>query len=150
MRNKVAGILMTMLALGAVATSGTASPSGFRYALIQRSCAPWDGPAIEVTITEEQATCKRASYPSINMGVWKELPIHAGQVVKFASISNLGFASRCVKEGDCERAESGEITFDAYKDGVSASGSYVLHFKRGETVSGRFDAKWCEMRMMCG
>ena len=150
MRTKIAAIVLTMVALAAVATSGTSGQSEFRYALIQRSCAPWDGAAIEMTLTKERATCQRRPAPYIEMGVWKGLPIQPGQVVKFAAISDVGFASRCERENDCVRAESGEITFDTYKDGVGASGSYVLHFKGGETVSGSFDAKWCEMRVMCG
>jgi hypothetical protein len=61
-----------------------------------------------------------------------------------------GFASRCKKEGNCERAQSGTITFDRYEEGSGASGHYELHFKGDETLSGTFDVKWCQERVICG
>ena len=84
------------------------------------------------------------------MGVWRGLPVHSGQTVKFTDISDVGYASRCAKENDCERAESAEITFDSYKEGEGARGHYELHFKGGDVVSGKFDVKWCEFRELCG
>ena len=143
--------LLSSLILIAVIATGTPANSSYAYGLMQASCAPWDGPAIAITLTTEPAECKRAvSGPFLSMGVWRGLPIHAGQVVKFGAGSDAGFASRCVKEGDCERAESGEITFDTYKEGTGATGHYTLHFKKGETIEGHFEAKWCDMRIVCG
>jgi hypothetical protein len=71
-------------------------------------------------------------------------------VVKFAPGSDAGFASRCKKEGNCERAQSGTITFDRYEEGSGASGRYELHFKGEETLSGTFDVKWCQEHVICG
>lgn len=64
--------------------------------------------------------------------------------------SDAGFASRCKKEGNCERAQSGTITFDRYEEGSGASGRYELRFKGEETLSGTFDVKWCQDRVICG
>ena len=91
-----------------------------------------------------------AEGPFLRMGVWKDLPIHAGQVVKISRGTSNGFASRCRKEGDCEAVESAEITFDTYKEGSGATGSYELHFKGGDTMIGRFEVKWCDVQVMCG
>ena len=84
------------------------------------------------------------------MGVWRGLPIHAGQTVKFGNGSDAGFASRCAKEGDCQRAESGTIVFEKFEEGTGARGNYELHFKGGETVKGNFDVQWCKTRAICG
>jgi hypothetical protein len=84
------------------------------------------------------------------MGVWRGLPIHTGQTVKFGSGSDAGFASRCSKVNDCQRAESGSIVFEKYEEGSGARGRYELHFKGGETLSGRFDVQWCKTRSVCG
>jgi hypothetical protein len=140
---------LVVIALLTLARVSSSAPLPFGYGLIQSSCAPWDGPAIELTLTAEPAKCERVTGSHISMGVWRELPIHAGQVVKFGAGSDAGFASRCAKEGDCQRAETGTIVFDKYEDGSGAHGSYELHFK-GETVKGNFDVQWCKTRAICG
>ena len=139
--------VMVLLALGRVAFS---SQSPFTYGLIQSSCAPWDGPAIEVTLTASPAQCERVTGPYIGIGVWRGLPIHSGQSVKFNDSSNAGFASRCAKEGNCERAESGSIIFEKYDERSGAQGRYELVFKGGEKIGGRFNAKRCKTRPFCG
>jgi hypothetical protein len=139
--------VIVLLALGRTAFS---AQSLFAYGLIQSSCAPWDGPAIGITLTAKPAQCERVTGPYISMGVWRGLPIHAGQTVKFGGGSDAGFASRCANEGDCQRAESGSIVFEKYEEGSGARGRYDLHFKGGEAVKGTFDVQWCKTRGMCG
>jgi len=139
--------VIVLLTLGQLAFS-KASP--FAYGLIQGSCAPWDGPAIGITLTAEPAQCDRVKGPYISMGVWRGLPVHPGQTVKFGSGSDAGFASRCAKEGDCERAESGTIVFEKFEEGSGARGSYELHFKSGETVEVNFYVQGCKTRAICG
>ena len=142
---------ITILALLlAITPTAVLAQSSFSRGLIQRSCAPWDGPAIELRLTTEPAQCIEISGPYISMGVWRGLPIHAGDVVKFGPAANDGFASRCTKEGNCERAESGTIRFDTYQEGSGTTGHYELHFERDEVVSGTFDVKWCDNRIRCG
>jgi len=139
--------VIVLLVLGQVAPSAQLP---FAHGLIQSSCAPWDGPAIGLTLTTEPAQCERVTGPYISMGVWRGLPIHAGQTVKFGGGSDAGFASRCTKEGDCQRAESGSIVFEKYEEGSGARGRYELHFKDGNTLSGSFDVQWCKTRSVCG
>ena len=135
--------------VGIALSIACSAQASFSHALIRASCAPWDGPAIDIRLTAEAAQCKDVTGPYLDMGVWRGVPIHAGQVVKLSSSSeNEGFASKCTKVGDCERAQSGTITFDTYKDGSGATGHYELHFKSGD-VSDKFDAKWCEERVVC-
>lgn len=150
MRRRTQAVLATFIAVVAIATTATSAPTAFSYGTMQGSCAPWDGPAIGMTLTSEPAQCKRTSEPFISIGIWRWLPLQSGQVVKFAPGSDAGFASRCKKEGDCERAQSGTIKFERYEEGSGASGHYELHFKGDETLSGTFDVKWCQERVVCG
>lgn len=150
MRCRIQAVLATLVAVFAIATTATSAPAACSYGTMQSSCAPWDGPAISMTLTSEPAQCKRTTEPFVSIGIWRGLPLRSGQVVKFAPGSDAGFASRCKKEGDCERAQSGTITFDRYEEGSSASGRYELHFKGDETLSGTFDLKWCHERVVCG
>jgi len=150
MRCRIGAVLATFIAVVAIATTASSAPAAFSYGTIQSSCAPWDGPAVSITLTSEPAQCKRPSGPFISIGIWRGLPVQSGQVVKFAPGSDAGFASRCKKGSNCERAQSGTITFDRYEAGSGASGHYQLHFKGEETLSGIFDVKWCQERVICG
>ena len=117
---------LAILTVSATALLLAANPS-FTHGLIQSSCAPWDGAAIAITLSPETVQCGRApSGPYLSLGVWRGLPLHDGQVVKFGSGSDNGYASRCTKENDW------------------------LHFKGGETVSGTFEVQWCNTRSICG
>jgi len=143
--------LVALLLLQAGAQDNQSTQSKYIYATIQSSCAPWDGAAIAMTLATKPLQCKRAPEgPFLNMGVWKDLPLHSGQVVTITPGTSNGFASRCTKENECEAVQSAEITFDTYKEGQGAKGHYELHFKGGDTLTGTFDAKWCEVREMCG
>ncbi len=143
--------VFTLLALVAIAASCTSESSDYQYALIQDSCAPWDGAAIQVTLANEPLQCQREVKGAyLMLGVWRGFPIHSGQVIKLSPKEDNGFASRCKKGNDCERAESGEIIFDSFDKDKGATGHYELRFHNGETVSGHFAAKWCTVRMMCG
>ena len=150
MRCRIQAVFATVIAVVTIATTAISVPGSFSYGTIQSSCAPWDGPAIGIMLTTGPAECKRTSEPFLSIGIWRGLPVQAGQVVKFAPGSDAGFASRCKKEGNCERAQSGTITFDRYEEGSGASGRYELHFKGEETLSGTFDVKWCQEHVICG
>jgi len=141
--------ILTVVVLFALAAIGVPAQAPFSHGLIQDSCAPWDGPAIEITLTSEPVQCQRISGPYLAIGVWRGLPIREGQIVKFGPSSDAGFASRCSNAGDCERAESGTIVFEKYQEGAGAAGRYELHFKGGETRNGAFEVKWCESHAVC-
>ena len=146
----IVAILAPALALTAMAAIAAAAGSSFSYGTMQRSCAPWDGPAIAITLTSEPAQCKRVSEPYISIAIWRGLPIHAGQVVNLDAGSGAGSVARCTKEGDCKLTQSATIVFDKYQEGASAAGHYELQFKGGEILKGSFEVKWCEERVLCG
>ncbi len=141
---------LSLYASLAVKAAPVSANSVYSFALIQPSCAPWDGGAIEVTLTKEPAKCDRIDGSYLTIGVWKGLPVHAGQEVNFDARSSAGFASQCALAGACERAESGKVFFEIVEQGKQASGHYELMFKGGKTLTGKFDAKWCDKRVMCG
>ena len=143
--------ILTLVAVVAIAALGSTDDANYQYALVQNTCAPWDGAAMQITLANEPLQCQREVHGAyLMLGVWRGVPLHAGQVVKFSPNENNGFASRCKKAGECQAAESGEITFDTVVAGKSATGRYELHFRDGTTMTGRFNAKWCQVRMMCG
>jgi hypothetical protein len=141
---------VAVLALTAFTTTATADGPNFSHGVVQGSCAPWDGPAIEMRLTREPAECKKVSGPFISIAIWRGLPIHAGQIINLDAGSGSGSVARCAKEGDCKLAQSATIIFDKYQQGVGAAGHYELQFKGGEILKGIFEVKWCEERVFCG
>jgi len=148
MRIRMVAVAVVMAAISAAAVAPR-SQSSFAFGLIRDSCAPWDGPAIDLRLTTEPAECKRASEPYIDIGIWRGLPIHPGQEAKFGAGSDAGFAALCTKVDNCQRAESGWIEFETFEQGSGSRGRYELHFKDGETMKGSFEAKWCQERVIC-
>ena len=139
-----------VLALTAIVAIAIPADSSFSYGTIRSSCAPTDAPAIAITLTPERSACKRPTGPYVSFAIWRGLPIHAGQVVEFGPGSNAGSAARCAKEGDCKLAQSATIVFDTYEERAGATGHYEMSFKGGETLTGTFEVKWCEERVICG
>lgn len=143
-------VTAAMLALTAIAASAKGDGPNFSYGVMQSSCAPWDGPAIEMRLTTAPAECKKVSGPFLSVAIWRGLPVHAGQAFNFGAGSDAGSVARCTKEGDCKLTDSATITFDKYQERGSAAGHYELQFKGGEILKGTFEAKWCEERVLCG
>jgi hypothetical protein len=149
-RRRVVTVGVVVFALAVIAAVASPDGSSFSYGTMQSSCAPWDGPAIAITLTTEPAQCKRIAGPYVSLAVWRGVPIHARQVVKFGAGSDAGWGARCAKEGDCKSAQSGTLIFDNYQERSSATGQYELQFKDGGTLKGTFAVKWCEERVICG
>jgi len=143
-------VFVFVFLLAAIAAIASPDGASFSYGTMQSSCAPWDGPAIEMRLTTQPAECKRVSEPFISIRIWRGLPLHDGQIVKLGGGSDAGSAARCAKEGDCKLAQSATIVFDKYQERSDAAGHYELQFKDGETLKGTFAVKWCEERVFCG
>jgi hypothetical protein len=121
---------------------------------IARDCAPNDGPAVRITIAESVGLSCRPDglTESLEIYVWVH-PITAPQTVTFSSEERNGGATSCPGGlGPCSVATSGIIELDAFVDGVGAAGHYELRFGDGGTVTGAFDASWCDPAapILCG
>jgi hypothetical protein len=146
-----AGAACVLALAMAVWAKAPAQGTSFGYAVVRGSCAPWDGPAVAVTLTEQRASCKQAVYPQLQIAVWRGFPIVAPATIEFNDkADNGGAAVLCTAENACQRAVSGEVKFDSYNDGKSAKGSYEFTFRDGTTMKGTFDAEWCQEKIMCG
>jgi len=143
-------VAVAAFALTAVAVIARPAGSSFPYGTMQSSCARWDGPAVEIRLTTEPAQYKRVTEPYVSIAVWRGLPLHTGQIVRFGAGSDAGSAARCAREGDCKLAESATIVFDKYQERSGAAGQYELQFKGGEVLKGTFEVKWCDERVICG
>ena len=121
----------------------------FPYATLGHTCAPWDGPALSVVLSNV-AGCVPLTVPYIQIALWRDLPPKAGKSLSFDIRNSNGQASRCLKPNECEAATSGSVVFDIADEGKEAKGRYELHFKDGGIEFGSFEAQWCQNRALCG
>jgi hypothetical protein len=121
----------------------------FPHATVAQTCAPWDGPALAVVLSNT-AGCAPLKVPYIQISLWRDLPPKAGQTFSFDIRNSNGLASRCLKPNECEAATSGSVVFDIVDEGKEARGRYELHFKDGGIEGGSFEAEWCQNRSLCG
>jgi hypothetical protein len=149
-------ILRTSLAISAVLllALGCAlalDKEKFPYTTVASSCAPWDGPAIELRFSTAPLKCAPTDVIELNISFWRNLPLHDDQTFAIDAKSNWGGASYC-KGGQppCERATSGRIHIESFAQGKAAKGTYDLVFPKLGHVSGSFRAEWCLARVVCG
>ncbi|HEV2113157.1 MAG TPA: hypothetical protein VGR50_03350 [Terriglobales bacterium] len=115
------------------------------------SCAPWDGPALGITLTERRASCGKAPEgPYLSIYIWRDLPTNGPKTIEFKEGGGNGGASRCAKANDCERATSGRVSFTKFDENGAVEGTYEFQFKDGSVERGSFSAEWCHERVMCG
>jgi len=134
-----------------VGSSALAEQERFPYSKMSNSCAPWDGPAIDISLSAVPLKCGKGDAAELRVYFWKELPLHEGQVFHLDAKSDWGGASYCIG-GDqpCERATAGAIHIERYDREKGAEGTYELVFPKLGKLSGTFHAQWCHERIFCG
>ncbi|HUK54226.1 MAG TPA: hypothetical protein VL099_13125 [Candidatus Binatia bacterium] len=132
--------------------SGTSDSSQGEFVAIlaHASCAPWDGPAVAIEFYTTPTRCGEAKIARLNINLWRNLPLKAGQKFELSRATTTGVASLCARENQCEAAESGTVWIEEFEAGKSVSGRYEFSFQRAGRRAGKFRAKWCDLRMMCG
>ena len=149
-RARLAVLSAVLLVLGCALA---AEKEKFPYATVGASCAPWDGPAIELHFSTTPLKCGQGDTIELFVSFWRDLPLHDNQTFTLDAKSNWGGASYC-KNGQgqlpCERATSGTIHIERFSPEKSAQGTYDLVFPKLGHVTGSFHAEWCKMRVLCG
>lgn len=126
----------------------------FTGAYLTPDCAPNDGAALTLTLYEApvpecSADPDRRSLTFYFYPESAELfPIEAGDTIDSTNAG--GSVSQCPGgTPPCRAADSWSITFTTYEEEGAASGTYTATFD-GETISGSFDATWCNPGLVCG
>jgi hypothetical protein len=74
MRCRVLVAVLTIFAVWGINASVIASEPPFSYGLVQNSCVPWDGPAIDIRLTTEPVQCQRVNGSYLNIGFGEGYP----------------------------------------------------------------------------
>jgi len=140
MRMLIATLSIVAACRGGERTERPDPPAGLPYASAAHSCAPWDGPATEMLLTEAPADSTGPRPPYVSIGIWRPPAALPGTTVSWPGTEDVGAASRCVAADDCEAATSGRVTFFRSGTANELSGALDLEFRGGVRISGGFRA----------
>lgn len=122
-----------------------------REGIAAADCAPWDGSATSIYLSEG-GDLKRLppTPPYLHLIVYQtgdQLPNLRVELGRQESGS--GLALRCNAAGECATSNAGVIEFDRSEPDSAVTGSYLLDFA-GDSVAGRFLAHWSSRAAICG
>ncbi|MDH4132677.1 MAG: hypothetical protein OEW17_07790 [Gemmatimonadota bacterium] len=139
--------------LTACATGGeSSSPAAgeWDHAVAIGECAPWDGAATTVYLTEVPYS-DQLPRPYLRLAVYHGINEVAGQRWDVgAGHEQDGLPSLCPAGGACVNARSGWIAFGARSAEDPLEGSYDITFENGQRLAGGFSAPVLERLALCG
>lgn len=124
-------------------------PGRFTHSVIQKTSAPWDGPATQLYLSEHALVKDQLAGPLVSIGVYRDASELSKQHVRVekerpqgAGISRVGAVSAIDAEGKGLPISWAEIDFDEVRPGAPVTGIYSVAFANGKIERGRFQAKW--------
>lgn len=145
--------IMLCSALTACATGGEMSPPAaeeWSHAVAMADCAPWDGPATTVYLTQVPYSDSLPS-PSLRLALYHGIDEVAGRRWSVGLDNDRdGLPSYCPVLGDCVLTRSGWVEFEARDASGPLAGSYDLILQNGRRITGQFAAPVMERLALCG
>lgn len=119
-------------------------------AVIKHRCAPWDGPALGITLTRSKGGCKPPKGPHLGITLWRKIPPETNVEIDLDdTLQGLGSAARCRTANRCEQPKAAWILLDRFEPEGKVSGRFELTFEDG-AEKGAFEADWCPGMPACG
>lgn len=141
---------MMLIALGlsgCAAEAGGAPEREWRYAVAHADCAPWDGAATTIELSDTPSG-QPMTMPYLHISVYRGISDHSGRAVLDGMQSGSLSATMCPAEGACVSGDSGWV--DLAPKESTLEGRYRLHLSDGRTITGRFAAPIVSLRVLCG
>jgi hypothetical protein len=141
-------VLAGMIALACTAPESLGP--GLNAALVQ-TCAPWDGPAVALFLTDQPAVATYPTPPYSAITVYKGVSEVMGRHFTVSPDSqNVGYANACPAVGDCQPARSASVTFHQLDADSTVEVEYRIDFALNRIVSGRVRARLHPAAGFCG
>lgn len=131
-----------------------ATVRSFANEIITNDCAPNDGPALRIHLTDDtiDAECRGQGFGrSIELLIYTR-SITAPQTITFSETNFAGGGTECLGgAAPCLFTQEGEVHFETYVPDVGASGTWTLDFN-GNVQTGTFEVDWCDPAtpLFCG
>jgi hypothetical protein len=125
-----------------------AAGSEFAVDIVQRTCAPNDGPAVTLSLggAYDPETCTidfdaRSVVISVFLDEWE---VTAPDTFRFDAEDLRGVGQFCPGgDGACRDASAGELHVETWSEGEGASGTWQITMG-DDSMSGAFAADWCD------
>lgn len=141
-----AWMLLALLAC-ASGPAGEDPTETWAFAVAERSCAPWDGAATMVTLTNT-ADPPSAATPALRLAAWQGPAAVGGHTFEVAAPGTDGGTATYCQGGDCTAATTGWIRFGPGTGPLT--GRYSLTFPDGTRRIGSFSALLVARQALCG
>ena len=117
-------------------------PTELNDGLAAVSCAPDDGRAIRLLLSDEPMECAVGPRARIVVELWRNF--ESGSVASVGE-GNGGYAEECYQSDDgCSVAQYGEFHIQRNEIGDRIIGTYFLDFGRDNVIVGEFDFEYCD------
>jgi hypothetical protein len=139
-----------MLGLVALGCATPATPGPTLNTVLVETCAPWDGPAVALFLTEHAAVDSYPSPPYSAITVYRSLPQLLGRRFEVGpDTPNLGSGQVCPGAGSCTPAPGATIAFGGLNPDGTVGVIYRLEVAGGPVQTGRVRARLSPMPRRC-
>jgi hypothetical protein len=141
-------VLVLAIGLGGCAAGAGGAPGQeWGYAEAHADCAPWDGAATTITLSDAPVG-ENPTGPYLVISVYRALR-EAGGTTRIDSQQGQGMSAQlCPADGSCILADEGSV--DLTPADSSIRGRYTFRLTDGRRVTGSFTARVVAFRVLCG
>lgn len=140
---RVASLGLVVLSIHAARTTFAAAPSP---ATVNASCAPWDGPAFELTFAADDTRLAGL----VTVAIWQAPEISQPTTFRFPDDRQQTGAAWLVTRAGAHRNLSGTVTLSPVAAGRPVTGSVHLVEAGGRAIDRTFRATWGSRQVFCG
>jgi len=144
----IRSLLLVVLGLGGCsAQAGDVPGQEWRYAETHADCAPWDGAATTITLSDAPIGSTPTDFYLV-LSVYRS-PSDVDGTTRIDGRQAEGMSARlCPAVGDCVPAQEGSVTLTTTDSGIG--GRYALRLSDGRRLTGSFRARMVAFRVLCG
>jgi hypothetical protein len=118
-------------------------PGRFGHSVIYRTIAPWDGAAVQFSLSETPLVEKKTPGPHVSIRIYQSASELSKQRIRLEGKESRAGSAQWVQQGGQATPLSwAEIDFEEIQEGKPVRGTYDLTFSDGKRERGRFEAAW--------
>jgi hypothetical protein len=142
--------IMMVPLLGCSQNGALAPPEGFPHAVAARSCAPNDGPAAVIYLSDAEVESLEPLPPYIRIVIWQPAGALANRSWSLSASAGEGGAWFHSTTEVHETASSGSVRVSTVSADTSLEGTVDVTFPTAGRIRGGFTARWIARPALCG